>query len=169
MSKTPVQHSVKMYDESIKLDIMKEPLFFGTGRNVQRYDIMKHEIFYDLGQKMDENFWKPAEIDLTQDVLDFKNLTPSEEHIFTSNLKRQIVLDSIMGHAPLDMFGRVCTNSAFEYGLTRLQYQETNHSDTYSYILRNVFDNPSEVFNTILTDTVITKHTQSITSAYENF
>jgi len=159
----------KMYDETIKLDIMKEPLFFGTGRNIQRYDIMKHEVFYDLGQQMDENFWKPAEIDLTGDVSDFKNLSDSEEHIFTSNLKRQIVLDSIMGHAPLDMFGRVCTNPAFEYGLTRLQFQETNHSDTYSYILRNVYDNPGEVFDTILTDEVITKHTQSITEAYEDF
>ncbi len=168
MSKV-LSQSVKMYDPNIKLDIMKEPLFFGLGRNIQRYDIMKHSIFYDFGQNMDENFWKPAEIDLTQDVLDFKNLSPSEEHIFTSNLKRQIVLDSIMGHAPLDMFGRVCTNSAFEYSLTRLQYQETNHSDAYSYILRNVYDNPSEVFDTILSDEVITRHTESITEAYENF
>lgn len=161
--------SVKMYDETIKLDIMKEPLFFGTGRNIQRYDIMKHEVFYDLGQEMDENYWKPAEISLDQDVVDFKNLLPSEERIFTFNLKRQIVLDSIMGHAPLDMFGRVCSNPAFEYGLTRLQFQETNHSDTYSYILRNVYDNPSEVFDTILLDEVITRHTKKITEHYENF
>lgn len=161
--------SVKMYDESLKLDIMNEPLFFGSGRNIQRYDIMKYEIFYELGQTMDENFWKPSEINLDKDVLDFKNLTSSEERIFTFNLKRQIVLDSIMGHAPLNLFGRVCTNPAFEYGLTRLQFQETNHSDTYSYILRNVYENPDEVFNTILTDKMITGHTNKISDHYESF
>ena len=160
---------MKIYDETVRLDMMKEPLFFGSGKNLQRYDIMKHKTFYELGEKMDENFWKPAEINLDQDVVDFKNLTQSEERIFTLNLKRQIVLDSIQGRSPLLTFGRVTTNSAFESALTKLQYQELNHSDTYSYILRNVYSNPGEVFDTILEDEVITKHTKKITDAYENF
>jgi ribonucleoside-diphosphate reductase beta chain len=66
-------------------------------------------------------------------------------------------------------FGRVCTNPALEVALTRLQFQEVNHSDSYSYILRNVFDDPAEIFDTILEDEVITKHTKKITDAYENF
>jgi ribonucleoside-diphosphate reductase beta chain len=160
---------MKIYDEKIKIDIPHEPIFFGSGKNLQRYDEMKYKYFYDLAEKMDENFWKPAEINLDQDVQDFKELTPAEERIFTFNLKRQIVLDSIQGRSPIQTFGRVCTNSAFEVAMTRLQFQEVNHSDTYSYILRNVYSNPSEVFETILDDTIITKHTKKITDAYENF
>jgi ribonucleoside-diphosphate reductase beta chain len=66
-------------------------------------------------------------------------------------------------------FGRVCTNAAFEVAMTRLQFQEVNHSDSYSYILRNVFDNPAEIFDTIIDDKVITRHTKNITNAYEDF
>jgi ribonucleoside-diphosphate reductase beta chain len=160
---------MKIYDETKNLNILHEPIFFGSGKNLQRYDIMKYPYFYDLAEKMDENFWKPSEISLLKDNSDYKDLTDSEKRIFTFNLKRQIVLDSIQGRSALMTFGRVCTNSAFEVAMTRLQFQEINHSDTYSYILRNVFDNPSEIFDTIINDGVITKHTKNITEAYENF
>ena len=160
---------MKIYDEQVVLDIMNEPMFFGSGKNIQRYDIMKHPKFYEWAEDMDENFWKPDEISLTQDNVDFKSLMPAEERIFTFNLKRQIVLDSIQGRTPIQTFGRVCTNPAFEVAMTRLQYQEVNHSDTYSFILRNVYSNPGEVFDTILSDEVITKHTKNITDAYDNF
>ena len=160
---------MKIYDETKNLDILKEPMFFGSGKNLQRYDIMKYPFFYDLAERMDENFWKPSEISLLKDNADFKNLNEAEKRIFTFNLKRQIVLDSIQGRTALMTFGRVCTNSAFEVAMTRLQFQEVNHSDTYSYILRNVFDNPAEIFDTIIDDEIILKHTKNITNAYEDF
>jgi len=160
---------MKIYDETKNIDVMSEPTFFGSGKNLQRYDIMKHKIFYDLAEKMDENFWKPAEISLVNDNADFKLLNDAEKRIFTFNLKRQIVLDSIQGRSAIQTFGRVCTNSAFEVAMTRLQFQEVNHSDSYSYILRNVFDDPAEIFDTIIDDKIILKHTKNITNAYEDF
>jgi len=160
---------MKLYDETIKIDPMNEPIFFGAGKNVQRYDNMSHKIFYDLGEKTDSNFWKPGEIDLSNDNRDFKLLETSESRISTLNTKRQIVLDSIQGRSLLATFGRVCTNSALEAVLTKIQYQEVNHSDTYSYILRNVYDNPALIFDEILDDEVITRHTKTITDAYEDF
>lgn len=160
---------MKLYDTKIKLDIMKEPVFFGKGRNIQRYDIMKYPEFYDLAEKMDANYWKPAEIGLTQDGLDYKELIEVAQNIFNKNLKRQIVWDSNQGRNILATFGRVCTNPAFEVAITRLQFQEVNHSDTYSYILRNIFDNPAEIFDTILDDKTITKHTQKTMKPYEDF
>jgi len=160
---------MKLYDEKIRLDIMREPIFFGSGRNIQRYDIMKYPEFYDLAEKMDANFWKPAEVNLTQDGLDYKEFIANTQNIFNKNLKRQIVWDSNQGRDILATFGRVCTNPAFEVAMTRLQFQEVNHSDTYSYILRNVFDNPAEIFDTILTEKTITKHTIRTMKPYEDF
>jgi len=160
---------MKLYDENIKLDIMHEPIFFGSGRGLQRYDIMKHKVFYDLAEKMDENFWKPQEISLDKDVSDFKSLETSESRISELNIKRQMVLDTIQGRSPLLTFGRITTNSAFEAAVTRLQQQEVNHSDSYSYILRNVYPDPSKVFDEIADDEIIKKHTEKITDAYEKF
>ena len=160
---------MKLYDEQLRLDIMKEPIFFGTGRNIQRYDIMKYPEFYDTAEKMDANFWKPAEINLTQDQIDYKEFEENVQNIFNKNLKRQIVWDSNQGRDILATFGRVCTNPAFEVAMTRLQFQEVNHSDTYSYILRNVFDNPAEIFDSILTEKTITKHTIRTMQPYEDF
>jgi len=160
---------MKLYDEQLRLDIMSEPIFFGSGRNIQRYDIMKYPEFYDLAEKMDSNFWKPAEIGLTQDALDYKELVDIAQNIFNKNLKRQIVWDSNQGRDILATFGRVCTNPAFEVAMTRLQFQEVNHSDTYSYILRNVFDNPADILDTILEEITITKHTIRTMKPYEDF
>lgn len=160
---------MKLYDEKLRLDIMREPIFFGKGRNIQRYDIMKYPEFYELAEKMDGNFWKPGEIALGQDSLDYKELLVIAQNIFNKNLKRQIVWDSNQGRDILATFGRICTNSAFEVAMTRLQFQEVNHSDTYSYILRNVYDNPSDILDTILDEKTITKHTISTMKPYEDF
>jgi len=160
---------MKLYDETKKFDLMHEPIFFGSGRGLQRYDIMKHQVFYDLAEKMDENFWKPQEISLDQDVADFKSLENSESRISVLNIKRQMVLDTIQGRSPLLTFGRITTNSALEAAITRLQFQEVNHSDSYSYILRNVYPDPAKIFDEIIDDEIIKKHTGSITDAYEKF
>jgi len=157
---------MKLYDNSKKFFI-NQPIFLGEGRNIQRYDIMKYPEIYKLGEKMDSQFWKPGEISLAKDVIDYKNLSSHEQRIANLNWKRQTVLDSVQGRSILSTFGRVITNSEVEYTSTRVQFQETNHSDTYSYILRAVFDNPSEVLDSILDDEIISKHTTTITDKYD--
>ncbi len=158
---------MKLYDEETKIDFKYEPMFLGRGRNLQRYDEPKHKFFYDIGQRMDSMFWKPAEISLLKDKLDYAELEDFEQRIFDLNLKRQILLDSIQGRSITQTFGRVCTNPELEYTMVRWEYQETNHSDAYSYILRNVYDNPADVFDTIIEDEVIKKHAINITQHYE--
>lgn len=160
----------KLYNENTNIDYINESIFFGkSGRNVQRYDEPKYPDFYKLGEKMDSQFWKPSEISLSKDVIDYKKLSPSERHIFDSNLMRQSVLDSIQGRSLLATFGRVCTSPELEFALTRVQFQETNHSDTYTYIIRAVKDNPREILDSILKTKIITKHTTSIKMYYERF
>lgn len=158
---------MKLFDSSYKPDISKEPMFLGKGRNVQRYDIMKYPTLYTFGQKMDGNFWKPNEVNLDGDAADFKNLERHEEHIFTENLKRQITWDSMQGHSPIILFGRISTIPELEYFLSRLGFQETNHSDTYSHILRNVYPNPGEIFDSILEGEILKRHTEGTNKYYE--
>jgi ribonucleoside-diphosphate reductase beta chain len=158
---------MKLYNHDKQINFQTEPIFLGAGKNIQRYDNPKYKFFYDLGQRMDSMFWKPAEISLLKDKADYSHLEDYEKHIFDSNLKRQILLDSIQGRTIQQTFGRVVTNPEVEYAFERQQFQETNHSDSYSYILRNVYDNPSEVLDSIVDNELISKHAKNINKHYE--
>lgn len=161
---------MKLYDEKTKVKFKYEKMFnFEGTRNLQRYDEFKYPFFYERGQKMDSQYWKPAEVSLVKDALDFKTLEKHEERIFTLNLKRQEILDSLQGRAPMLTFGRVTTLPELEYAITRLGFQETNHSDTYAYILKNVYDDATKVFDEIQDDEIITLHSAKIAEKYEEF
>jgi len=157
---------LKLYSYN-KIDFRRQPIFLGEGKNIQRYEQPKYKFFWDLGERMDSLFWKPAEISLLKDKLDYVKLTDIEKHIFDSNLKRQILLDSIQGRSIQQTFGRVVTNPEVEYTMERIQYQETNHSSAYTHVLRNVYDNPSEVLDDIVDNELIAKHTKNINEGYE--
>jgi ribonucleoside-diphosphate reductase beta chain len=157
-----------IYDETAKLNIGHEPMFLGTAKTLQRYDILKYTPFEDISETMLEDFWKKQEIKLVNDKADHDVAPAHIKHIFTMNIKRQAVLDTIQGRSLLATIGRVLTNSELEKALTILQQQEVNHSDTYTYILRNVYDNPSEVFNEILESKIITAHSKKIKQLYED-
>ncbi|MCD6435753.1 MAG: ribonucleotide-diphosphate reductase subunit beta, partial [Clostridiales bacterium] len=159
---------MKLFEHGKNLDI-NQPIFFGEGKNVQRYENPKHKFFWDLAERMDSLFWKPAELSLIRDKLDYVELQEHEKHIFDSNLKRQILLDSIQGRSIQQTFGRICTNPEVEYAMERIQYQETNHSAAYSHILRNVYDNPAEVLDDVTINPLIQKHTKNINQYYEKF
>ncbi len=158
---------MKLYDEENKIDFTQEPMFLGIGRNMQRYDVYKYKIFFDMAERMDSVFWKPNEISLVKDKIDYHELTEHERRIFDLNLKRQILLDSIQGRSITQTFSRVTTLPELEYVFIRWEFQESNHSNAYSHILRNVYDNPADVFDTIIDDEMIKKHAKTITEHYE--
>ena len=77
-------------------------MFFGQPLGVQRYDGSKYPVFEKLTQQQLGYFWRPEEVSLQKDRSDYQNLSPEQKHIFTSNLKYQIMLDSVQGRAPWD-------------------------------------------------------------------
>jgi len=95
-------------------------------------------------------FWRPEEIEIYKDSKDFKELTEHEQHIFTSNLKRQILLDSVQGRAPTMAFGPICSLPELETWITTWSFSETIHSRSYTHIIRNIYPNPSKVFDEII-------------------
>ena len=114
---------------------------------IQRYDVLKCRQCEKLTEKQNGFFWQPQEIDVLRDAKDFKELTENEQHIFTSNLKRQILLDSVQGRSPNLAFLPLATIPELETWIQTWSFNETIHSRSYTHIIRNVYANPSIVFD----------------------
>ena len=151
------------------VDTKKQPMFFGQPLGVQRYDSSKYPAFENLTKSQLGYFWRPEEVSLQKDRADYQNLTPEQKHIFTSNLKYQIMLDSVQGRAPGMAFAPYCSLPELESCMNVWQFMEMIHSRSYTYIIKNVYSDPSEVFDTILEDEKILQRAESVTSSYDDF
>ena len=151
------------------IDTKKQPMFFGAPLGVQRYDSYKYPVFDKLTQQQLGYFWRPEEVSLQKDRADYQTLRPEQKHIFTSNLKYQVMLDSIQGRAPGMAFAPYCSIPELEACMNVWQLMEMIHSRSYTYIIKNVYNDPSEVFDTIIEDEMILKRAASITHAYDEF
>jgi|TARA_B110000503_G_C7096436_1_gene391808 ribonucleotide reductase beta subunit family protein with ferritin-like domain len=149
------------------VDPMSQPLFLGKDLGVQRYDILKYPIFKKLTKKQKENFWSPEEIELKKDRADFATLTDNEKFIFTSNLKYQTMLDSVICRGVPTLLDYV-TNSELEACLITWMFFEQIHSESYSYIIQNVYADSSEVFEGIYEDKEIMKRADTAIQDYNN-
>jgi ribonucleoside-diphosphate reductase beta chain len=131
-------------------DATEQTCFFGKQVNIARYDKQRYNIFEKLTDKQLGFFWRPEEVDLSRDGKDFKGLSDHEKHIFTSNLKRQILLDSVQGRAPSLAFLPICSLPELETWIQTWTFSETIHSRSYTHIIRNVYSDPSRVFDEML-------------------
>ena len=151
----------------INVDYMKEPLFLGSDLGLQRYDRFKYPVFFDLFKKQREFFWSPEEIELKKDRSDFKELSDNEKFIFTSNLKYQTMLDSVICRG-VPTLTQWVSNPELEACLNAWQFFEQIHSYSYTYIIKNVYANPSEILDECLTDKEILKRAKSAVSDYDD-
>ena len=150
-------------------DTKKQPMFFGKPLGVQRYDEYKYPIFERLTKTQLGYFWRPEEVSLQKDFGDFKDLRPEQKYIFTSNLKYQIMLDSVQGRAPSMAFLPYCSLPELEACMECWSFMEMIHSRSYTYIIKNVYPDVGEVFDTILSDPNILQRAASVTESYDNF
>lgn len=133
----------------------------------QRYDTVKYKQFDKLTDKQLGFFWRPEEVDVSKDSQDFKNLTEHEQHIFTSNLKRQILLDSVQGRAPVEAFGPIVSLPELENWIMTWTFSETIHSRSYTHIIRNIYPNPTIVFDELTDSKEITECGDDISKYYD--
>ena len=133
----------------------------------QRYDTVKYKQFDKLTDKQLGFFWRPEEVDVSKDSQDFKNLTEHEQHIFTSNLKRQILLDSVQGRAPVEAFGPIVSLPELENWIMTWTFSETIHSRSYTHIIRNIYPNPTIVFDELTDSKEITDCGDDISKYYD--
>ena len=158
-----------VFDTKNKSDHTKSLAFFDPngGVTIQRYDTLKYKQFDKLTNQQLGFFWQPQEVDILRDAKDFKDLTEHEQHIFTSNLKRQILLDSVQGRAPSAAFGPICSLPELETWFTTWTFSETIHSKSYTHIIRNIYSNPSKIFDEMLDITEIADCATDISKYYD--
>ena len=154
---------------STDVNAKKQPMFFGQPLGIQRYDQYKYPVFDKLTQQQLGYFWRPEEVSLQKDRGDYQTLAPEQKHIFTSNLKYQIMLDSVQGRGPGMAFIPYCSLPELEACMTVWEFMEMIHSRSYTYIIKNVYPDPGEVFDHILDDEKIVARAESVTSAYNDF
>ena len=152
-----------------EVDTKKQPMFFGKPLGVQRYDNFKYNQFENLTKQQLGYFWRPEEVSLQKDRGDYQSLRPEQKHIYTSNLKYQIMLDSVQGRAPGMAFFPYCSLPELEACMEVWSFMEMIHSRSYTYVIKNVYSNPSEVFDKILSDDRILERAASVTESYDTF
>ena len=151
------------------VDTKKQPMFLGQPLGVQRYDNFKYPAFENLTKSQLGYFWRPEEVSLQKDRGDYQTLRPEQKHIYTSNLKYQIMLDSVQGRAPGMAFIPYCSLPELESCMEVWGFMEMIHSRSYTYVIKNIYSDPSEVFDTIISDPRILERAASVTESYDDF
>ncbi|MBN3491833.1 class Ia ribonucleoside-diphosphate reductase subunit beta [Vibrio neptunius] len=151
-----------------KNDQLKEPMFLGQSVNVARYDQQKFEIFEKLIEKQLSFFWRPEEVDVSSDRIDFNKLPEHEKHIFISNLKYQTLLDSIQGRSPNVALLPLVSLPEVETWIETWSFSETIHSRSYTHIIRNIVNDPGLVFDDIVENEHILKRAEDISHYYDD-
>jgi len=142
------QKSTSMYNQN-PIDFTKEPMFFGRGKNTQRFDVLKYKFFDERNAKMQGFDWSFDEVKLKNDYIDFNTkMKPHEKFMFTKVLQKLIFLDSLQGRGILLTLGQICTLPELENAMLTWEYFEgAKHSKTYTENLKGVYNNPSEIFD----------------------
>ncbi|EOK1777031.1 class Ia ribonucleoside-diphosphate reductase subunit beta [Shigella sonnei] len=150
------------------VNILTEPMFFGSGLGLARYDIQRHRVFEELIEKSLSFFWRPEEVNLMMDAAQFNKLPQYQQDIFTNNLKYQSLLDSIQGRAPSAVLMSLISDPSLDTWVATWTFSETIHSRSYTHIMRNLYTDPSKVFDEIVLDEAIMKRAESIGRYYDD-
>jgi ribonucleoside-diphosphate reductase beta chain len=156
------------FNQTENVDSSKEDMFFGENVAVSRYDQQRHPIFEKLTEKQLSFFWRPEEVDVSKDRSDFQKLSEAEQHIFISNLKYQILLDSVQGRSPNMALLPLVSIPELETFIETWSFSETIHSRSYTHIIRNIFSNPSIIFDDITTNSEIKKRAGDVSKYYDD-
>lgn len=150
------------------VDVLAEPMFFGSGLGIARYDIQRHKVFEELTEKQLSFFWRPEEVNLMMDGAQFNKLPDHQQKLFTNNLKYQSLLDSIQGRAPAAALAALVSDPSLDTWIQTWTFSETIHSRSYTHIMRNLYTDPAKVFDEILLDDAIMKRAESIGRYYDD-
>lgn len=149
-------------------NVLDSYMFLGQNVNVARYDQQTYPVFEQLTEKQISFFWRPDEIDVSRDRIDYQGLPENEKHIFISNLKYQVLLDSIQGRSPNIALLPILSIPELEVFTTAWTFFESIHSRSYTHIIRNIVNDPSIVFDNIMDNEEIIKRAKPIAKYYDD-
>lgn len=156
-----------VFNTSKSYDYTVQPMFFGESTSIARYESPKHQFIEDLTEKALSLFWRPEEINLTTDSTQFKKLHPRDQRTFTLNLLYQAIMDTVQGSAPSEILGPICSDIGLDTWIQTWTFFETIHSRSYTHIIRNLYNNPTEVFDSVVLDDQIMARAASICKYYD--
>lgn len=163
--------SIQQYNLATKTDYLSRKMFLDPAGpvTVQRFEEYRYPRIADYEATARGFFWQPEEISLTKDATDFKEASDAVKHIFTSNLLRQTALDSIQGRGPQQVFTPVVSLPELEALCFNWGFFESNiHSKSYSHIIRNIYNVPKDIFNSIHDTQEIIDMASTIGKYYDN-
>lgn len=150
-------------------DATQEPMFFGQPVNVLRFDKQRYPFFEQLTERQVSFFWRPEEVDLSKDRIDFQALSATEQHIFTSNLKYQTVLDSVQGRSPNSVLLPLVSLPELEAWIETWSFFEAAiHAKSYTHIIRNIYNEPSAVLDDIMVNPAILERADALSKYYDD-
>ncbi len=150
------------------INTLIQPMFFGESVNIARFDKQKFNIFENLTEKQLSFFWRPEEIDISKDRIDFSKLLSHEKHIFISNLQYQILLDSVQGRSPSIAFLPIVSLPELENWIETWSFSETVHSRSYTHIIRGIINEPGVIFDDITKTEHIVERAESVSKHYND-
>jgi ribonucleotide reductase beta subunit family protein with ferritin-like domain len=162
----PCKGNMKTVLNKVNIDQLRNPMFFGEDLSLQRYDQIKYPKFYELYDQQLNFFWRPQEVSLVKDISDYKALSDEERFVFDSNLKFQTMTDSMLSRSIHELMKYV-TNPELEICMNTWSFFETIHSNSYTYILNNVYPDATKFFNSVLEDREIVKRATAISEKYD--
>lgn len=157
-----------VFNTSKSYDYTVQPMFFGESTSIARYESPKHQFVEDLTEKALSLFWRPEEINLTTDSTQFKKLHPRDQRTFTLNLLYQAIMDTVQGSAPSEILGPICSDIGLDTWIQTWTFFETIHSRSYTHIIRNLYNNPTEIFDSVVLDDQIMARAASICKYYDD-
>ena len=153
---------------NVESNHLTQPMFLGDDPGLARYETTKHEKFEELIQKSLSFYWRPEEVGLLNDGNQFRALQIELQDIFTNNLFYQILMDSVQGRSPAITLGVIVSDVALETWIMSWTFFETIHSRSYTHIIRNLYSDPSKVFDKIPENNKIIERALSICKYYDN-
>lgn len=156
-----------VFNQDTNYDYSKQPMFFGESTAIARYESPKHPTIEKLTVDALSFYWRPEEINLTTDSSQFKKLHPRDQRTFTLNLLYQAIMDTVQGSAPSEILGPICSDIGLDTWIQTWTFFETIHSRSYTHIIRNLYNNPTEVFDSVVLDDQIMARAASICKYYD--
>jgi ribonucleoside-diphosphate reductase beta chain len=156
-----------VFNRDSNYDYAQQPMFFGESTSIARYESPKHPTIENLTVQALSFFWRPEEINLTTDSSQFKKLHPRDQRTFTLNLLYQAIMDTVQGSAPSEILGPICSDIGLDTWIQTWTFFETIHSRSYTHIIRNLYSNPTEIFDSVVLDDQIMARAASICKYYD--
>ena len=156
-----------VFNRDSNYDYAQQPMFFGESTSIARYESPKHPTIENLTVQALSFFWRPEEINLTTDSSQFKKLHPRDQRTFTLNLLYQAIMDTVQGSAPSEILGPICSDIGLDTWIQTWTFFETIHSRSYTHIIRNLYNNPTEIFDSVVLDDQIMARAASICKYYD--